>query len=52
MPALFINGKSIELNAKEYKIIEFLMENKGRVHTKNKYMKGCGAMNIMVMLIQ
>lgn len=30
------SGNEIELNAKEYKIMEFLMENKGRVHTKKQ----------------
>lgn len=33
---LYKNGNSIELNAKEYKIMEFLMENKGRIHTKKQ----------------
>lgn len=33
---IYKNGNPIELNAKEYKIMEFLMDNKGRVHTKKQ----------------
>lgn len=33
---IFINGKSAELGAKEYKLIKLLMENPGRVYTKKQ----------------
>ena len=34
--AVFINGKSAKLGAKEYKLIKLLMENPGRVFTKKQ----------------
>jgi DNA-binding response OmpR family regulator len=33
---VYKNDNEVELNAKEFKILEFLMENKGRVFTKKK----------------
>lgn len=34
--AFYKNNKSIDLNAKEYKILEMFMENIGKVHTKKQ----------------
>lgn len=34
--AFYKSGNEIGLNTKEYKIMEFLMENKGKVHTKKQ----------------
>ncbi len=40
------DGEIVTLNAKEFKILEMLMSNIGRVFTKNKYMKMYGKRSI------
>lgn len=46
-----VNDNPVELTSKEFDLLSFLSSNKGRVFTKNRFIRKCGKKNMLLTIV-